>query len=197
MTCTTHMSWSSTNYSAFIPHCGRTANSSLLEIGRGCLSSRDTRSTSLALTWRRRTWHSFSEPCGVKELSHTPYHSSGALAGPHIGTGTGGKDKLASTKASSTLLTDRTSLTTIEVSSNQVDLLLVHCITDSKQQVLRDSAFFGICVVDVDRNHGKTRLAIFAVSSGTKHKKWRLVVPILTVLLSQHVAVHLQYRGET
>ena len=52
-------------------------------------------------------------------------------------------------------------------------------------------AFFGICVVDVYRNHGKTGLAIFAVSSRTKHKRWRLVVPILTVLLSQHVAVHL------
>ena len=86
---------------------------------------------------------------------------------------------------------DRTSLTTIEVSSNQVDLLLVHCTTDSKKQVLRDSAFFCICVVDLDRNHGKTGLAIFTVLSGTKHKKWRLVVPILTVLLSQHVAVHL------
>ena len=30
---------------------------------------------------------------------------------------------------------------TIEVSSNQVDLLLVHCGTDCKQQVLRDSSF--------------------------------------------------------
>ena len=127
----------------------------------------------------------------VRTHTHTSDHSSGTPPGPHHGTGTSGEGKLASTNASSILLMDRASLTTIQVSSNQVDLLLVHCITDSKQQVLRDSAFFGICVVDVERNHGKIGLAIFAVSSGTKHKRWRLVEPILTVLLSQHVAVHL------
>ena len=51
---------------------------------------------------------------------------------------------------------------TNKVASNQVDLLLVQNSTDCKQQVLQDSAFLGTCVVDVERHHGKIRLAITA-----------------------------------
>ena len=97
---------------------------------------------------------------------HTSDHCPGTPPGPHKAVGPCGIGKYVLANASSIVLSCRRSLPdrrrrgTIEVTSHRVDLLLTHHSTDCKQQVLRDSAFFGICVVDVERHHGELGFAI-------------------------------------
>ena len=97
---------------------------------------------------------------------HTSAHSPGTPPGAGNGVGLGGIGKFVLTNASSTMLGSRITARlaapcgTIEVTSYRVNLLLVHYSTDCKQQVLRDSAFLGICVVNAERHHGEIGLAI-------------------------------------
>ena len=83
-----------------------------------------------------------------------------------VPTTEGDKGKLVWTNASSILLMDRASLPDwrrLEAPlKSPATKSLVHHSTDCKQQMFRDSAFFFfcICVVDVERHHGKREPAI-------------------------------------
>ena len=48
----------------------------------------------------------------------------------------------------------------IKVTCNHVNMFLYHISTDCKKQLLSDTAFLGIMVVDVQRHHGEKGLAV-------------------------------------
>ena len=107
---------------------------------------------SFGTRWQDETAH-------IEPLSWNPTWS-------HKTVGPCGIGKSVLANASSTVLSCRCSLPdrrrrgTIEVTSHRVDLLLTHHSTDCKQQVLRDSAFLGMCVVGVERHHGEVGFTI-------------------------------------
>ena len=100
------------------------------------------------------------------ENPHTSDHSPGTPPGPHNGVEPSGKRKFVLANASSIMLLGRGSLPDwrrhAAPKNSPATKSTCSCKKSRvcKQQVLRESAFLGICVVNVERHHGEGRLAI-------------------------------------
>ena len=99
-----------------------------------------------------RTFQYRSQPGGLRNPQ-----ASGQLfgidPGPHSGVGPGGVSKAQSVKASSKVLNVVSAAasprSTIEITSNHVNLLRNHDITDGEDELLGDAFLLGVNVVDM------------------------------------------------